>query len=132
MFTILSVSINVMQFAGGLSQIRPVNAIPAPVGLVFGPVGAVACALGNLLGDLPNLDLYGGTIDIGVSPFKRNSFETWQDSNFGTIRTRIFDIIPLDGIYHLLYICIHIHHVMCLDINGNTAQEADALTNLNN
>jgi hypothetical protein len=43
-----------MQFAGGLSQIRPVNAIPAPVGLVFGPVGAVACALGNLLGDLPD------------------------------------------------------------------------------
>lgn len=66
MFTILSVSINVMQFAGGLSQIRPVNAIPAPVGLVFGPVGAVACALGNLLGDLPNLDLYGGTIALGV------------------------------------------------------------------
>ena len=66
MFTILSVSINVMQFASGLSQIRPVNAIPAPVGLVFGPVGAVACALGNLLGDLPNLSIYGGTIALGV------------------------------------------------------------------
>lgn len=66
MFTILSVSINVMKFAGGLSQIRPVNAIPAPVGLVFGPVGAVACALGNLLGDLPNLSIYGGTIALGV------------------------------------------------------------------
>jgi len=36
MFAILSVSINVMQFAGGLSEIRPVNAIPAPVGLGFG------------------------------------------------------------------------------------------------
>ena len=52
------------------------------------------------------------------------STKTWQDSNF--------DIIPIDGIYQLLYICLRIHHAMCLDINGNTAQEADALTSLNN
>ena len=66
MFTVLSASINVMQFAGGYSQIRPVNAIPAPVGLVFGQVGALACALGNLLGDLLHFDRYGGTAVLGV------------------------------------------------------------------
>ena len=66
MFAILSVSINVMQFAGGLSEIRPVNAIPAPVGLVFGPVGALACALGNLLGDMAHFERYGGTVVLGV------------------------------------------------------------------
>ena len=66
MFTVLSASINVMQFAGGYSQIRPVNAIPAPVGLVFGQVGALACALGNLLGDLMHFDRYGGTAVLGV------------------------------------------------------------------
>ena len=65
MFAILAVSIHVMQFAGGYSQIRPVNAIPAPVGLVFGPVGALACALGNLLGDLPHLADYHGTAVLG-------------------------------------------------------------------
>ena len=65
MFAILAVSINVMQFAGGYSQIRPVNAIPAPVGLVFGPIGAIACALGNLLGDLPQLSNYHGTAVLG-------------------------------------------------------------------
>ena len=65
MFAILAVSINVMQFAGGYSQIRPVNAIPAPVGLVFGPIGAISCALGNLLGDLPHLADYHGTAVLG-------------------------------------------------------------------
>ena len=67
MFAILAVSINVMQFAGGYSQIRPVNAIPAPVGLVFGPVGALACALGNLLGDLPQIANYHGTAVLGFA-----------------------------------------------------------------
>ena len=66
MFAILAVSIHVMQFAGGYSQIRPVNAIPAPVGLVFGPVGALACALGNLLGDLPQISNYHGAVVLGV------------------------------------------------------------------
>ena len=65
MFTILSISINVMRFAGGLSEVRPVNAIPAPVGLVFGPIGALACALGNLLGDLAHFERYGGTVVMG-------------------------------------------------------------------
>lgn len=67
-------------------------AIPAPVGLVFGPVGAVACALGNLLGDLPNLDLYGGTIDIGVTPLKETALKRG--------RTRILTLFLLTGIYH--------------------------------
>ena len=66
MFAILSVSINVMQFAGGMSEIRPVNVIPAPVGLVFGPVGALACALGNLLGDIARLERYGLTVVLGA------------------------------------------------------------------
>ena len=65
-FAILSVSINVMQFAGGMSEIRPVNVIPAPVGLVFGPVGALACALGNLLGDIARLERYGLTVVLVV------------------------------------------------------------------
>lgn len=66
MFATLSVSINVMQFAGGMSEIRPVNVIPAPVGLVFGPVGALACAIGNLLADMAHLERYGGTVVLGA------------------------------------------------------------------
>ena len=66
MFATLSVSINVMQFAGGMSEIRPVNVIPTPVGLVFGPVGALACAIGNLLADMAHLERYGGTVVLGA------------------------------------------------------------------
>ena len=65
MFAILSASINVMTFAGGYSQIRPVNAIPAPVGMVFGPVGAIGCAIGNLLGDLIRIETLQGTVVLG-------------------------------------------------------------------
>ncbi len=65
MFGILSASINVMIFAGGYSQIRPVNAIPAPVGMVFGPVGALGCAIGNLLGDLLRIETMKGTVVLG-------------------------------------------------------------------
>ena len=65
MFGVLSASINVMIFAGGYSQIRPVNAIPAPVGMVFGPVGALGCAIGNLLGDLLRIETMKGTVVLG-------------------------------------------------------------------
>ncbi len=65
MFAVLSASINVMTFAGGYSQIRPVNAIPAPVGMVFGPVGALGCALGNLLGDMVRIGTLQGTVVLG-------------------------------------------------------------------
>lgn len=67
MFAVLAISINVMEFAGGYSQIRPVNAIPLPIGLVFGPVGALACALGNLFGDLVHLSDYRATILLGFA-----------------------------------------------------------------
>ena len=65
MFAILSASINVMTFAGGYSQIRPVNSIPAPVGMVFGPVGALGCAIGNLLGDMVRISTLQGTVVLG-------------------------------------------------------------------
>ena len=65
MFAILSASINVMTFAGGYSQLRPVNAIPAPVGMIFGPVGALGCAIGNLLGDTVRIGTLQGTVVLG-------------------------------------------------------------------
>ena len=65
MFAILSASINVMTFAGGYSQLRPVNAIPAPVGMIFGPVGALGCAIGNLLGDTVRIETLQGTVVLG-------------------------------------------------------------------
>ena len=65
MFAILSASINVMNFAGGYSQLRPCNAIPAPVGMIFGPVGALGCAIGNLLGDMIRIKTLQGTVVLG-------------------------------------------------------------------
>ena len=65
MFAILSASINVMTFAGGYSQLRPVNSIPVPVGMVFGSVGALGCAIGNLLGDMVRIKTLQGTVVLG-------------------------------------------------------------------
>ena len=68
MFAVLSASINVMKFAAGYSEARPVNALPAVAGMLFGPVGAAACALGNVLGDFPSLSRSDGDPALGEVP----------------------------------------------------------------
>ena len=67
MFSVLSVSINVMKFAAGYSEARPVNAIPPVAGMLFGPIGAAACAMGNLFGDFPSMNFYGFTWILGLT-----------------------------------------------------------------
>jgi energy-coupling factor transport system substrate-specific component len=41
-----------MTLVEGLTEVRPVNAIPPVAGLAFGPVGALACGIGNVAADL--------------------------------------------------------------------------------
>ena len=51
-FFVLGAAFKVMVLVEGLTEVRPVNAIPPVAGLAFGPVGALACAVGNLAADL--------------------------------------------------------------------------------
>lgn len=51
-FLVLGISFKVMVLVEGLTEIRPVNAIPPVAGLLCGPIGGGACALGNLLADM--------------------------------------------------------------------------------
>lgn len=51
-FLVLGISFKVMVLVEGLTEVRPVNALPPVAGLVCGPVGALACGIGNLLADL--------------------------------------------------------------------------------
>ena len=51
-FVVLGASFKVMVLIPGLTEVRPVNAIPPVSGLIFGPVGALACGAGNLVADL--------------------------------------------------------------------------------
>ncbi|AZV56595.2 ECF transporter S component [Clostridium sp. AWRP] len=48
----MAVPFKVMVLIPGLTEIRPVNAVPIVVGLLFGPEGALGCAVGNLVADL--------------------------------------------------------------------------------
>lgn len=64
----------------GITEIRPVNAFPICFGLLFGNVGAIACGLGNFIGDL-----IGGTLTLGsIGGFIGNyamayvPFRVWQ------------------------------------------------------
>jgi energy-coupling factor transport system substrate-specific component len=50
-FLVLGASFKVMTLIEGLTEVRPVNAIPPVAGLCFGPVGGLACGLGNLFAD---------------------------------------------------------------------------------
>ena len=52
-FALLGMSINVMEYADGFTEIRPENFIPVTAGILFGPVAALACGIGNILQDTP-------------------------------------------------------------------------------
>ncbi|MBQ8053786.1 MAG: EamA family transporter [Lachnospiraceae bacterium] len=62
-FALLGMSINVMEYADGYTEIRPENFIPVTAGILFGPVAAFACGIGNVLQDLP-FD-FGNTVILG-------------------------------------------------------------------
>ena len=51
LFTALGVSIDVMDMADGYTNLRPEQCLAVPTGLMLGPLGALACAVGNLIGD---------------------------------------------------------------------------------
>ncbi|MDR2105584.1 MAG: hypothetical protein LBP51_07520 [Deferribacteraceae bacterium] len=51
-FVALGASFKVMVLIEGLTEVRPVNAIPPVSGLICGFVGAFACGLGNLAADM--------------------------------------------------------------------------------
>lgn len=51
-FLVLGASFKVMVLIEGFTEIRPVNALPVMFGLIAGPVGALACGLGNMAADL--------------------------------------------------------------------------------
>lgn len=50
-FFVLGASFKVMTLLDGFTEVRPVNAIPMIAGLMFGPVGALGCAFGNVAAD---------------------------------------------------------------------------------
>lgn len=51
-FLILGIPFKVMVLIEGFTEIRPVNAIPPVAGLICGPVGALACGVGNVIADI--------------------------------------------------------------------------------
>ncbi len=63
-FLILGISFKVMVLVEGLTEVRPVNAIPPVAGLICGPVGAAACGIGNLLADMAGT--FSASSAIGV------------------------------------------------------------------
>lgn len=51
-FVGMAVPFKVMVLVEGLTEVRPVNAVPVVMGLLLGPAGAWGCAIGNLIADL--------------------------------------------------------------------------------
>ncbi len=50
-FAVLGAAFKVMVLVEGLTEVRPANAIPIVTGLLFGPIGGLGCAVGNLIAD---------------------------------------------------------------------------------
>lgn len=51
-FLALGIPFKVMVLIEGFTEVRPVNALPPAAGLICGPLGALACGLGNLIADM--------------------------------------------------------------------------------
>ena len=51
-FLALGIPFKVMVLVEGLTEVRPVNALPPIAGMIFGPLGALACGVGNMIADL--------------------------------------------------------------------------------
>lgn len=49
---VLAIPFKVMVLVEGFTEVRPVNALPPVIGFVFGPLGAIACGIGNLIADV--------------------------------------------------------------------------------
>ena len=47
----IGIAFNVMILVPGFTEVRPVNAVPVPGGLMFGATAGLACAFGNLAAD---------------------------------------------------------------------------------
>ncbi len=64
----------------GITEIRPVNAFPICFGLLFGNVGALACGLGNFIGDLVGGTLTPASVGgfIGNYAMAYIPFKIWQ------------------------------------------------------
>ncbi|MBR3158360.1 MAG: DMT family transporter [Atopobiaceae bacterium] len=51
LFALLGISIDVMHSEAGFRNLRPENCLSVTAGLMLGPIGALACSLGNFLAD---------------------------------------------------------------------------------
>ncbi|MCH5187409.1 MAG: hypothetical protein J1F63_03315 [Oscillospiraceae bacterium] len=51
-FLALGIPFKVMVLVEGFTEVRPVNALPPIAGLICGPLGALACGIGNVIADL--------------------------------------------------------------------------------
>lgn len=63
-FLVLGLSFKVMVLVEGLTEVRPVNAIPPVAGLLWGSVGAAACAAGNFLADMAGTFSAGSVLGV--------------------------------------------------------------------
>lgn len=63
-FVVLAAAFKVMVLVEGFTEVRPANAIPVVSGLAFGAVGALGCAVGNLIADF--FGTFGMTSILGV------------------------------------------------------------------
>lgn len=51
-FLVLGIPFKVMVLVEGFTEVRPVNALPPVAGMICGPLGALACGVGNLIADM--------------------------------------------------------------------------------
>ena len=62
-FLVLGIPFKVMVLVEGFTEVRPVNSLPPIAGMICGPLGALACGVGNMIADL--FGTFNGTSVLG-------------------------------------------------------------------
>jgi len=87
----MAVPFKVMVLVEGFTEVRPVNAVPVVVGLLFGPAGAWGCAVGNLIADFfgtfSQASLLGffGNFFAAYLPYKL--WHTWKEGEKPNVKS---------------------------------------------
>ena len=121
LFLALAVSIDVMEMADGYTNLRPENCLSVPAGLLFGPLGALACAVGNLaadfFGDFDNTKVIGfiANFIMAYLPYKLWRIASPGECNAHTWRKLLLYVwaAALGSLYCscLLGVCLaHFYH----------------------
>ncbi len=113
LYAAILIPFNLFLVIPGVAHVRPANAIPIVVSLLFGPAGAWGSAFGNLIGDffgslsLASFFGFAGNLFYGMIPYKMWRFLCREYPTLRSVKQAV-----------VYFFCLIVASVACADIIG--------------